>query len=251
MITVEEILIDLKADLDAEGSDRYTFEQDYKPAINRSIIWCCNVLEAIFNSNKHVAEQLIDLKYTRVFKTSYFSRIGFSVDDLGHEVWSIISVMPDPVTFPVISAVVATNEVNSQYINTASFISSTKTAQRSTEEEYEGNESNEFFDGNNASSDDLKTYCWLEPSNYESEGYAPTIKKQIEIRPVIRGLVAVRYIAKPEEIEAEDDSIDFPASMRNIISDKCLNFIARKQGDGTTEYAVSTTDIQNMLSLFI
>lgn len=253
MILASDIISYLKADLDAEGSDRYLFDEDYKPAINRAILWATSVLESVFNTNKQVAEQLVDLKLTRVFKTSYFSRIGFSEDDLGHEVWNIISVMPNCTTYPTVSSVVTENDVNSVYVSNASFVSATHVASRLTEEEWELGQNNEFIDGNNTLSTNtsLKSYAWIEQSDYSSSGYDPTIKKQIEIRPTMRGLVGVRYIKKPELITAEDSQIEFPASMKTIISDKSLNFISRKQGDGTTEFSVTESDIKNMLSLFV
>lgn len=253
MILASDIVSYLKADLDAEGSDRYTFEQDYKHAINRAILWATSVFESIFNTNKQVAEQLIDLKVTRVFKTNYFSRIGFSEDDLGHEVWNIISVLPECVTFPVISSAVAVNEVNSVFVTNASLVSAPYVASRLTEEEYEQGARNEFIDGNNtlASNSSLKSYGWIEAHDYASEGYDPTIKKQIEIRPTLRGLVGVRYLKKPTLIEAEGESIEFPASLKTLLSDKSLNFISRKQGDGTIAFSVSESDIKNMLSLFV
>ena len=69
MILVSDIVSRVAADLDAEGSERYLFDNDYKPAINKSIVWATNVLSGAFNQTRQIADKLSDLKSVRIFQT--------------------------------------------------------------------------------------------------------------------------------------------------------------------------------------
>ena len=48
MILASDIIADLKAALDAEGSDYYTEAQDYIPAINRAMDYIVTVFNKAF-----------------------------------------------------------------------------------------------------------------------------------------------------------------------------------------------------------
>ena len=52
MIAVQTVVDRMKSVLDAEGSDRYLFDQDFKPAINSAIDWLVAVFNAAFSDKK-------------------------------------------------------------------------------------------------------------------------------------------------------------------------------------------------------
>ena len=62
MIAVSTVIERMQAILDAEGSTRYTFDRDYKPAINYAIEYYCSVFNSAFGNNKLTEENLRELK---------------------------------------------------------------------------------------------------------------------------------------------------------------------------------------------
>ena len=55
------------------------------------------------------------------------------------------------------------------------------------------------------------------------------------------------YAKKPDDIIDLTDNIEFPGFFTNFIFNKTLNYIATKQGDGTTVYQVTQNDINVLL----
>jgi hypothetical protein len=62
-------------------------------------------------------------------------------------------------------------------------------------------------------------------------------------------MAAVVWAKKPTEISTINDDIEFPDSVKQLLFNKALNYIAYKQGDGTTAYTVSNNDIQLLLGV--
>ena len=77
MIPVQNLVDFMKFELDAEGSDRYLFDQDFKPAINSAMNWLVSVFNRAFENDKLSSENLRDLIKTRVWVANNFSRIKF------------------------------------------------------------------------------------------------------------------------------------------------------------------------------
>ena len=101
MIPVQTIVDRCNFALDAEGSGRYLFEQDFKPAINSSIEWLVAVFNRVFAEKKLSEENLRELIKTRVFLASAFSRLNLDKDSLdGDSLWTILRVMPSPRVYP-------------------------------------------------------------------------------------------------------------------------------------------------------
>mgnify|MGYP003489322172 FL=1 len=57
-ILVQTLVNRMAAKLDAEGSQRYLFDQDYKPAINESMEALITMLNSAFAENKLTPEGL-------------------------------------------------------------------------------------------------------------------------------------------------------------------------------------------------
>ncbi len=97
MISVNAIVDRMISVLDAEGSDRYLFDQDFKPAINSSIDWLVAVFNSAFADKKISEENLRDLIRTSIWQASTYSRIHLddSDDVLGYQIWSLLGIFPD------------------------------------------------------------------------------------------------------------------------------------------------------------
>ena len=98
MISVQTVIERIASVLDAEDSDRYTFERDFKPAINSSVEWLQAVFNKAFAEKKLSEEDLKELIKVVVFQTSQFSRIN--LDQINDSIWSLMRINPEPVLKP-------------------------------------------------------------------------------------------------------------------------------------------------------
>ncbi len=64
--------------LDAEGTDHYKFDKDWKFAINNTQVWLVNLYSKLFGGNKISEESLVELTANRVFLPSSNGRLTFS-----------------------------------------------------------------------------------------------------------------------------------------------------------------------------
>lgn len=250
-ILVQEIKDRMASRLDAEDSDRYLFDQDYKPAINGAQDWIVTALNPMFSSKKFSAEGLREITYTRIFQTNSFSRISFDQAALGHSIWTIIGVYPEPIVNAPFSILPPTDNSKSLYRNDLSFISSNESAQRLTAEEWNINNRNAFKAGNTILNNSLSFYGYRDFSNYASSSYTGASgTREIAIRPLVPiELVAVEYLKYPTQTNLITDSLDFPESMTEFIVEKALNFLSYKQGDRSTIYSVTEMESKRLLAL--
>lgn len=249
MIPVQDIVDRIASMLDAEGSDRYLFDQDYKPAINSAKDWVVAVFKKVFSQKAISEESLRELVVIRVFQTSNFSRIALEQASLGDEIWSILSVNPEPVTYPNQSILPSVNSYDSFFRNDLTYVESDFFAKRLSVEEWENMKNNIFMAGSTKLNNTFKNYSYLIQGDYSSTTYNP-LAKEIEISPKIPNeLVGVRYLKYPDNISLTSDFLEFPRSLFDLIVNKAANFISIKQGDNTNLYGVTQQDINLLIQL--
>lgn len=252
-ITVQKIHNRILSTLDSEGSDRYTFDQDTKYAINAAmeilITWC----NAAFGEKKLSPEALRELVYVKVWQASQYSRIAFNATDVGHEFWTIFGVYPDIKTNNGFSGSSLTNKSESKFRGDVSFLSSEKSAKRLNFEEWNQNVRNAFMPGNTLLTQNaLVDYAYLDFANYTSTSYdaGGKDKVEIEVRPAVPGkLVALAYLKYPTQVNVIGDSIEFPESLTELMVEIACNKISWKQGDSTNLYGISMQNINRLVSL--
>jgi len=237
--------------LDAEGAEYYDDTIDIIPAINAALEWLIAVINFGLGRKKVSEEVFQDLTFTRIFQVSDFSRVQLDPTFLGHEVWTITAIYPDPVVTPAGVALLALVGPASAYDNRISFVTGELSSKRLTAEEWIENKNNPFEAGNIIMENcaDLKTFAYRNYSNYTSAGYAIVIPREIEVRPApTTERVAIEYARVPGTIASVSDTIDFPDMFTNFIYEKTLNYVSRKQGDNTTIASVTANDLNNLLS---
>jgi len=250
MIAVSTVIDRMAAVLDAEGSGRYQFDRDFKPAINYSIEYYTAVFNSAFGENKLSEENLRELTRTRVWQTSKYSRIHFNTTDTVEEIWSILIVAPEPLLDPVTTPLPNPTPENSLYVPDVTFVRSQYAASRQTFEEWNSNESNIFMPGNTALQGDFKTYAYKNFTHLKPGELPTDIIEEIEIRPYLDNqLVGVTYLVYPKQIVADTDTILFPKTMQDLIIAKALNFVSWKQGDGTNLYSIQEREIATLVQL--
>ena len=100
MITVQSVIEQMKSALDAEGSDYYNFNRDFKPAINSAIDWTVSVISQYIGIKKFSEETFRELTFTKVWQTSSFSRIQINPADINNrDIWTILAVYPTPTVY--------------------------------------------------------------------------------------------------------------------------------------------------------
>ncbi len=251
MIQVQSVIERINSALDAEGSDRYLFEQDLKPAINYSVEFLSAVVNKAFDEKKLSGENFRELIFVRIFQASQFSRIAFNQPNFTDKVWTVMRVNPLATVYPSTAPALLSNPEDSAFMDGLSYVDSEQSARRLTLEEWDENKKNVFEAGNNILTGSLVSYAYLTDANYGSTSYS-TPGSEIEVRPSAAGqFVGVTYLKYPSPITQQTDSIEFPDTMINLIVQKALNFIAFKQGDQTNLYNVTTKDIADLVQLMM
>ena len=249
MIPVQTIVDRVTSILDAEGSDRYLFDQDFKPAINLTKDWVVAVFNKAFADKKLSEENLKELVKTKIWTTSTFSRVH--IDPSVVNVWSILGIKPKPTVYPAASTpTVGVNPDTSTLELDVSYISSDFSARRLTVEEWNENKNNVFEAGNNILTTSFTEYAYLNQGDYSSTNYTTT--GEIEIRPNIpTEFIAITYLRYPSDITVIGDSIEFPQTLTDLIVNKVLNYISFKQGDQTNLFSVSGAEVATLVKLMM
>lgn len=250
MIQYSDIESRVESFLDAEGSERYQFEQDYKPAINSAIEWLVSAFNSVFSRNKLSEEVLRDLLYTEIWQTSSFSRV--SLDTVGgftNKVWSIMGVYPLPDVDGVNQTPVPTSDPHqSVYRPDLTYIRSNFNASKQTIEQWNKGELNIFQPGNITVENALKEYGYINMAKYPST--VNQYSDQIEIRPVLnQKFVGISYLKYPELVTLPTDSIEFPVTLTTLLVEKTLNFISTKQGDNTTLNSITEQEVSRLIQI--
>lgn len=252
MILAQDLRDQLAFALDAEDSDHYRDDTDYIPAINAAVKYLTMIVNSAYGQNKIGEEIFRELTYSGVFLTNNNSRVSLNV--FPSEVWSILAIYVKPQTEEVfgVTAPDTSDTKKSYYLENLIHISSELDCKRLSLEEWARNKRNPLehgYDGDQIC-DNLKLYAYLNPVNYRTgQGLNPVYRQDVEIRPKVENdQVTIFWAKKPEEITSITDTIDFPNSVFQILFDKALNYIAYKQGDQTNLYAVSSADIQQLIT---
>lgn len=250
-VLVQTIVDRINSKLDAEGSDRYLFDKDHKYAINETMEQLVTMFNQAFGENKLTPEALRELVKIKVWQTSMYSRVSMSTVDMGHPLWSIIAVYPEPTLNKNVSGSLEIDPAKSKIRKDVSFISSTKSAKRLTHEEWNQNSENVFMPGNTILQGALKEYAYLDFGDYTSNTYTGLPAKiEITIRPKLaQKLVAIAYLKYPKQVLLITDVIEFPESLTNLIVDMSLKNMSYKMGDGTTTFQITTQNISTLVNL--
>lgn len=252
-ILVQKIVDQMSASLDSEGSDRYLFDQDFKPAINSAIDNIVAIFNEAFAANKLGPEQLREIMKVRVWQASGYSRIAYNEADTGEPLWTLVAVYPNiTVNRSAISGSTGTDKSTSKFRPDVSFVNSLQSAKRLSLESWNENQDNAFMPGNTIITGGLQEYAYLDFANYSSTSYTGNNGlPEITIRPDVSGkLVALAYLKTPNKINVIGDSVEFPASLQRLIVDIALNYIAVKEGTpGASLLQISDGMVNKLVSL--
>jgi len=247
-INVTTIVEQCQSALDAEGFERYEFNEDYRPAINHAVDWMVAVFNSVFSQNKLSEETLRELIRMRIFITSTYSRVHFAQADLGETIWSIVAVYPKP---EYVGALVAQpNTEISVHCPLASYVKSYYSAKRTTLEKVNHDRRNPFAHGNEIDDcEETITYTYIFGVDYTGAYQVPTVHELEVQRAIPNEAIAISYLAHPQRVALVTDTIPFPEALTNMLVNKALDYISWKQGDGTNLKGVTDRDTKELITL--
>jgi len=258
MFPFSEALPFIDANLDAEGSDHYGLTEDKLTAGTMAVLDIVNMAKRVEGANKFSEETLRDLAKVGIWECSTgYGRLHFSEAALGHEMMSIVAVMPDP---EFIGTVVGTNFANnytSRFRTDLSFWKCDHSAKRLTREQWNKQRRNKFMPGNETLSSNTKlvSYAYINQSDYESSTYS-VAGPEIEVRPIpppkaspsSGRYVAIEYLRTPARLTQVGSPVDLPDGLKPLfVAQTCLH-IATKQGDGTNLYGIMQAAVQKEMA---
>jgi len=188
MVSVQSVITLMASQLDAEDSDRYTFENDYKQAINYSIGWIQSAFNFAFSNKKLTEENLRFLVKSKIFQANGYSRVDLGL--LPHSVWSVLRVNPEPVTDPSGTPLFGQANSVSFLRDDLTFVRSKFSAKKLTLEQWDENSDNIFEAGNETMQGGFKSYAFL---NFVDYGQGVS---EIEVRPSVANQFVVFCIFK-------------------------------------------------------
>lgn len=262
MFPFSEVLPDIDSRLDAEGSDHYGLVEDKLTAGTMAALFIVNRANRVEGVNKFAEEALRDLTLTRVWEpSSTYGRLQFNEAALGHEMLSIVAVMPDP-EWPAGQTVVGTvfaNGYTSRLRTDLSFFRSKGNAKRYSREQRDRVAKNKFMKGNEVlkGNSELVTYGYINASDYDSTQPYTTATPEIEVFPIpplqttpsSGRYVAVEYVRVPAKLTQVGSIVELPDSLKDLFISKTLSYIAVKQGDGTNLVSLAEKDVQDQMNL--
>lgn len=246
MIPTQAIVTSMLTRIQDELGLRYTFEEDLRDSINSAVDWMVMVFNSALGNKKLSGEVLREISLVRIWQASPLNRIEFREADMGHKMWTILNVMPNPLVDGDASPLPPLNV--SRYRGDLRFIRSPHSAKRLSSEQWNDAIGNPFMAGGPAINPGLVEYAYLDESNYSSTSLNTGV--EIEVSPDVPGaarLVAVRYVRQPSRVNAITDEIELPSQVQQLLVLKALSFASIKEGDGTTLYSVSERDVASLV----
>ncbi len=258
MITYQDLVTAMQANLDAEFSERYMPEQDYIPAINSAVSRAMTAIGWAMANRDGSEEALRENTYVRIFQTNSQGGVALSdpalVSALGHGVWNVLAVYAEPELVDPSGAPQSLNDNQSKYRDDQAFSGTGQRVERVTLEQVPMIRNNSFMTGNEvlAANPKRRSYSYYIIGNAGATGFNTGTGELRVLPKSITGakLIAIAYMAEPVTLTAanyQTAQIPLPQSFLRTLADWGLSYISIKQGDGTN---LKQTAEQDGMQLF-
>lgn len=236
--------------IDASSSQRYLPDQDIIPAANSAIDRALYAGNWALANRKGSEEMLRELKESRIFQSNAYGGIALENTNppLGHNVWSVIRVIAEPITLPA-SPSVLPQQRTTYFRSDITYMRPGKPVKRLTEEEDAKAVDNPGMAGNEAlAATPMRSYAYI--INGKRTNITAVIDGDYEllIRPQSlcnQRFFEVTYLRQPTRITTVNDTIDLPNSMLRTLVDWGLEYLAAfKQGSGSLMLPGAEKDAQ-------
>lgn len=263
MITIPELDSYVDAGLDSTGSQRYLFDQDKIPAYNSAISRALTACNWAMANKKGAEEALSELQETRICQTNFWG--GLTLDSLWtsntqlspYKVWSVLAFYAEPDMAPSVPALPISPPSKSYILPNVIYMpggSNERPVQRMTVEQVAVARDNQFMSGNETlAAGPLRTYGYYFMGNRTESNGAIVGDREVVFTPRSRFQGGAKYIAmsflrEPQLLTSVNDVIAFPQSMARTLASWALEYLAWKQGDGTTLNSTTEKDAAQLFN---
>lgn len=232
MILASDLVADLKFLIDDENSDRYDFDNDYKPAINAAVRYIMSAFDKSFErgslSPTVFGELLFGEKITPTAITGLdASKLIVTVTSM----WRLVGVDPSPI------------------FETANYIGPSKSIATHLAFDMAGNAEEDPFEDGATQPTDLSQYSYTSMNVIDPTG---TPARHLILRPAALGDVAVVYLRTPTKVIATSTEFEFPYVLYQPVLMKAYQYMLFQGGKQPLQnMQVSDKDVQELASLFI
>lgn len=227
---------DLKAAMQAYlgtfGTQRYLDQPHFIPAIQAGMRRFKALVGGILANNKGAEELFGEVSFTRIFQTSAFGDIRLRASQLGHQVWTVVAIYPEPITRPDTSILPAPPQ-DSLYRSDLSLLAPGKfPCQRLTAETAAIAQGNRFMSGNEIlAPGPRRSYAYYIRGD-KSLGYQSGDIELIVAPQSICGqkLMGVTYLMAAEPITSMASIIPYPQEAFELLKQLALHELSVRQG---------------------
>ena len=238
----------MAAVLGTAGTQRYLDDQHYIPAIQAAQRRFNGLVGSVFAENKGSEEMFRDITEVRVFQTNELGGITLLASQLGHKVWSIAGVYPEPTTTP--NSDIAPIPPNlSQWRQDLTMQKPGKYGcERMTLEQAAIAQDNQYMSGNETLAAGPRRSYGYYIMNRTSDSWLPGDVEFVVTPESICGrkLMVVAYLKGVDPIVSLAETIPYPESAFQILRDLALNEISIRQGT-TPLFNVSLAEVRALL----
>jgi len=245
-IEAQDLKSAMAAQLGVFGTQRYLDVPHYIPAIQGAQRRFNALVESVFAENKGGEEMFTEITETRVFQTNSVGAIAFLPADIGHELWTIVAVFPEPETAPVGTTVPLGPN---QYLRSdlAWVGPSRYPVRRITQEQIAMTKGNRFMPGNEvmATSPDGAPAPRRSYAYYYVGGEGTRIRV-LPLTLTSTKIVGVSYLRNIQPIQSINESIPYPSRAFQMLRDLALNELSTRQG-AKPLYEVTLDQVRTLL----
>lgn len=239
-INVAEIKDAMRANLGVRGSQRYVDDLHYVPSIRDASRTFKAFVNSLLAENKGSEELLAELSRVRVFQTNIDGGVVLTPAQLGHSVWTVLAVYPEPVLGSSNPNVVSVNPVPLPALAEQSLFRSdlrlirpgNKPCKRITLEQVPHSERSRFMPGSERLvGTPQMTYAYYIVRR--EVGRFTTGSWELIILPASvtgRTLVGISYLEEDAPIQTINDTLPYPGTAFKLITELALNSISIRQG---------------------
>lgn len=240
--------------LDGSAGQRYLRDQDLIPGTNSAISRGTAAGNYAMAQWKGSEEMLRELQEDRVFQSNAYGGIALenTTPALGHNVWSILSIIAEPITLPSNPTILPLPQTTYNRTDVVTRRPGLP-VKRITKEVDAKTVNNPSLDGNETlAATPARTYAYILNGKRTNTSTIITGDYEILIRPsTISGqkLFNVTYLRQPATITSAADTIDFPNSMLRLLADWVIEYLAAfKQGKNSAILQSVQQDAQRMFN---
>ena len=237
MILASDLQADLQFLIDDENSDRYDFDNDYKPAINLAVRYIMSAFDKAFERGSLSPTIFNELLTGLIFSTGTVLgedavKIGLTSSLIVTEkLWRIVGVDPTPI--------VSGSEYVMAGARLAKFIPLIDSG---------GANEDPFEPGYSGVSDDLNAYSFTHINTIDPDGGAA---QYLVVRPAPPGDVGVIHLRTPSKVTAVDSTVEFPYALYQPVLMKAYQYMLFQAGKQPMQnIQVSDKEVKELVSIF-